>query len=148
MAVAAQLDPDVIQYRRVGMYARDDSPVIGPPGDGASAVKIDGARARRAWSWGAADRLCLAHRAVTMTRPDAKYAGLIQVLVFHSEMLDYVGYLEPGSQQVWRLAWARGRARVVVVVVEEGRGGWSLRPASCGMPALACRSETPGHVAR
>jgi len=71
------LDPDVIQYRRVGMYAFEDSPSVGPPGNGNSQVKID----------------------VTLTRVSAQYSGLIQVLVFHSDNLDYVGYLEPGAQQ-------------------------------------------------
>jgi len=36
---------------------------------------------------------------VTLTRESARQSGLIQVLVFHSTNLDYVGYLEPGAQQ-------------------------------------------------
>ncbi|KAG8470707.1 hypothetical protein KFE25_009128 [Diacronema lutheri] len=71
------LEPDVIQYRRVGMYAPDDSPTIGPPGNGNSEIKID----------------------VSISRVSTLSAGLIQVLVFHSEHLDNVGYLEPGAQQ-------------------------------------------------
>lgn len=94
------------------MYAFEDSPTVGPPGNGNSQVKIDGEkspRARRVCASG--HRVRLAHappapcpppprRAVTLTRVSARYSGLIQVLVFHSDNLDYVGYLEPGAQQV------------------------------------------------
>ncbi|KAJ1633252.1 lung seven transmembrane receptor-domain-containing protein [Pavlovales sp. CCMP2436] len=71
------LEPDVIQYRRVGMYAPEDSPSSGPPGNGDSLVKVD----------------------VTFSRLSARSSGLIQVLIFHSENMDLVGYQEPGTIQ-------------------------------------------------
>ena len=60
------LEPNVIQYRRVGMWTARDAPARGSPGKpGASSVAID----------------------LQLSRPRAERPGLVQVLVFHSAIL-------------------------------------------------------------
>ena len=55
------LEPNVIQYRRVGMWTARDAPARGSPGKpGASSVAID----------------------LQLSRPRAERPGLVQVLVF------------------------------------------------------------------
>eukprot|EP00908_Phaeocystis_cordata_P015802 Transcript_26992.p1 GENE.Transcript_26992~~Transcript_26992.p1 ORF type:complete len:504 (-),score=210.75 Transcript_26992:59-1474(-) len=63
------LSPNVIQYRRVGMWTPADAPVRGSPGKGTSSVSID----------------------LHMSRTAAERPGLIQVLVFHAAYLPAVG---------------------------------------------------------
>ena len=60
------LEPNVIQYRRVGMWTARDAPARGSPGKpGASSVAID----------------------LQLSRTRAERPGLVQVLVFHSAIL-------------------------------------------------------------
>ena len=64
------LEPNVIQYRRVGMWTPRDAPARGSPGKaGVSSVGID----------------------LQLSRTRAERSGLIQVLVFHSAYLSAVG---------------------------------------------------------
>ena len=61
------LEPNVIQYRRVGMWTARDAPARGSPGKpGASSVAID----------------------LQLSRPRAERPGLVQVLVFRSATPD------------------------------------------------------------
>lgn len=96
--VDAELLPDQVQYRRVGMWAAADAPARGPPGDGSSSVSLD----------------------LAFKRPTGARAGLVQVLVFHSGELSRIGSADnaerifcctaalrahgsPGCEQVGRL---------------------------------------------
>lgn len=64
------LEPNVIQYRRVGMWTPRDAPARGSPGKaGVSSVGID----------------------LQLSRTRAERPGLVQVLVFHSAYLSAVG---------------------------------------------------------
>ena len=67
------LSPNVIQYRRVGMWTPAEAPARGSPGKGTSSVSID----------------------LHMSRTAAERPGLIQVLVFHAAYLPAVGV--PGT---------------------------------------------------
>eukprot|EP00962_Isochrysis_galbana_P050182 scaffold21598_cov107-Isochrysis_galbana.AAC.3 len=61
------LEPNVIQYRRVGMWTKAEAPAH--VGDGRSQVELD----------------------VRLARPAPAGAGLVQVLVFHSSELGIIG---------------------------------------------------------
>lgn len=67
------LEPNVIQYRRVGMWTPADAPARGSPGRGTTSVAID----------------------LHISRAYAVRSGLIQVLVFHSAHLPAIGV--PGA---------------------------------------------------
>ena len=68
------LEPNVIQYRRVGMWTARDAPARGSPGKpGASSVAID----------------------LQLSRTRAERPGLVQVLVFHSATLTLTLTLTP-----------------------------------------------------
>ena len=81
-------------------------------------------------------------------------AGLIQVLVFHSEHLDNVGYLEPGAQQV--SVSCGGRARTASRRLGEDRaeglrdwgcrGVWSGSPLGQPRVQLLAVAESSGEV--
>ena len=67
------LDQNVIQYRRVGMWTKEDAPARGSPGRGTTSVAID----------------------LHIRRTYTVRTGLIQVLVFHSAHLPAIGV--PGA---------------------------------------------------
>ena len=71
------LRPDVIQYRRVGMFAPADAPALGAPGDGTSSVSLD---------------LTFRRAPGTAQRP-----GLLQVLLFPSDALPRIGVTHVGA---------------------------------------------------
>ena len=78
----APLVPDIIQYRRVGMWAPMDRPTAGTApsrraGDGSSSVSVE----------------------LTFQRSASQPAGLIQVLVFHAEQLPRIGTQVAGHEQ-------------------------------------------------
>ena len=79
------LEPNVIQYRRVGMWTARDAPARGSPGKpGASSVAID----------------------LQLSRPRAERPGLVQVLVFRSATLTLTPTLIPTLTLTLALALA------------------------------------------
>ena len=63
------LRPNVIQYRRVGMYTAEDAPSAGAPGDGSSSITLK----------------------MDFRRTRFQQPGVIQLLVFHASQLPLVG---------------------------------------------------------
>ena len=63
------LRPNVIQYRRVGMYTAEDAPSHGAPGDGSSSITLK----------------------MDFRRTRFQQPGVIQLLVFHASQLPLVG---------------------------------------------------------
>ena len=59
------LRPNVIQYRRVGMYTAEDAPSHGAPGDGSSSITLK----------------------MEFRRTHFQQPGVIQLLVFHASQL-------------------------------------------------------------
>ena len=81
--------PDVIQYRRVGMFAPKDAPSVGHPGDGTSSVSID----------------------LRFQRSSPVHAGVVQVLVFNSAELPRLGAHLAGAADRSRCCTAAPRAQ-------------------------------------
>ena len=69
----AELQPDVVQYRRVGMWTHTEAPAHGKPGDGSASVAVE----------------------LSFHRTAPRRAGLIQVLVFNAAELYRVGAPAP-----------------------------------------------------
>jgi len=84
--------PDVIQYRRVGMFAPKDAPSVGHPGDGTSSVSID----------------------LRFQRSSPVHAGVVQVLVFNSAELPRLGAHLAGAADRSRCCTAALIARKVL----------------------------------
>eukprot|EP00299_Pterocystis_sp_00344_P008783 c3466_g1_i1.p1 GENE.c3466_g1_i1~~c3466_g1_i1.p1 ORF type:complete len:485 (-),score=106.83 c3466_g1_i1:92-1546(-) len=68
-----------LEYRRVGIFTKQDAPAVGPPGNGESYIDVD----------------------LELTRDDEHMnrVGIVQLVVAHSSTFDFIGHVDEQSKR-------------------------------------------------
>lgn len=123
---AVPLRPDVIQYRRVGMWAPQDAPAAGKPSTHSSSSAASSSPAPSSSSSVAMD--------LDFVRADARHAGVVQVLLFNAAQLHRLGTDIGASDRAYCCSPSVIAAHAKVAAGPSASGGGAKRPPS-GTPA-------------